>query len=298
VTVLVQVDADAPAPRFLVAEERVFQRRLVTETLRTIGRVHVQYANDCADCLAHLGNDVPDALLIDWDFDGGNGLSLVKRIRDGEAGDAARKLAIILIAARRRLGDVERARNAGVDEFVITPFSIATVQRRVKSVQKKRAFIESTSYTGPDRRRRNDPNYEGARRRMFDSDDREADAPDVQIRKGLARMYVERITSLLKALKPGDQAAQKDLALTCGQLSALAGDMKDTLLMSATSSMFNYIKGVGAEAVPDQDVVQAHLMAILQLAELPNHQIDIRRTVTQQLSVMVTKKLRQAGQAA
>ena len=36
----------------------------------------------------------------------------------------------------------------------------------------------------------------------------------------------------------------------------------------------------------------------MQLAELPNYQVEIRPTVTQQLTLMVTKKLRQAGQAA
>jgi hypothetical protein len=120
----------------------------------------------------------------------------------------------------------------------------------------------------------------------------------VQIRKGLARMYVERIGGQLAALKPGDAEAKRDLCLTCGQLSALAGDMSDRLLMSATSSLFNYIKGVGADATFNTDVAKAHLDAILQLAELPNHQIELRQTVTQQLSVMVTKKLRQSGEAA
>jgi len=114
----------------------------------------------------------------------------------------------------------------------------------------------------------------------------------------LARMYVERISGQLSALKPADSEAKRDLCLTCGQLSALAGDMNDRLLMSAASSLFNYIKGVGADAHFNVDVAKAHLDAILQLAELPNHQIELRQTVTQQLSVMVTKKLRQAGEAA
>jgi hypothetical protein len=74
--------------------------------------------------------------------------------------------------------------------------------------------------------------------------------------------------------------------------------MKDRLLMSAASSLFNYIKGVGADAPLNVDVVQAHLDSIVQLAELPNYQVELRQTVTQQLTVMVTKKLRQAGQAA
>src|SRR5262249_37569683 len=134
-------------------------------------------------------------------------------------------------------------------------------------------------------------------RRMFDQTDKTADAPEVQIRKGLARMYVERIAMMIETASP-DRDALRELCLTCGQLSALASDMRDRLLESATSSLFNYLKGVGAGSIMNREVVQAHLDAILKLAELPNSQMDLRQTVTQQLGVMVTKKLRQAGQAA
>jgi len=71
--------------------------------------------------------------------------------------------------------------------------------------------------------------------------------------------------------------------------------MSDRLLLSAASSMFNYVKGVGAESVLNTEVVEAHLAAIVQLTELPDSQAEVRQTVTQQLTVMVTKKLRQAA---
>jgi hypothetical protein len=111
-------------------------------------------------------------------------------------------------------------------------------------------------------------------------------------------MYVQSLGALLGAAPAGDTDAMRDVSLSCAQLSVLAGDMKDRLLMSATSSLFKDVKGVGAGAPLNTEVVQAHLDAVLKLAELPNSQIELRQTVTQQLSVMVTKKLRQAGKAA
>jgi len=292
--------AEQAVLRILVADESAFQRRLTTETLRAAGRVHVDYAENAEQCLMALSYCQPDILITDWDLDDGGGLTLVKRIRAGDGGQAFRKLAIIMVATGNSATDIQRARNLGVDEFVIRPFSTQTMLKRVAEVRaRRRDFVESTRYVGPCRRRRETANvYDGPRRRLFDSSDKNADAPDVQIRKGLTRMYCERIGVLLRSLQPGDAVAVRDLCLTCGQLSALAGDMKDRLLMSATSSLFNYIKGVGAEAPLNLGVVQAHLDSIVQLAELPNHQVEIRQTVTQQLTVMVTKKLRQAGQAA
>jgi DNA-binding response OmpR family regulator len=292
--------AEAAVLNILVVDDHQFQRRLIAETLRAAGRVEIHYADSVDQGVGALKFLQPDIIIADWDIGGGQGLSLVQRVRSGEGGEAARKTPIIIVTSKNTSTTVEKARNSGIDEFVVRPFSTATMLKRVMEVRaRRRDFIESTRYVGPCRRRKpRAQEYDGPRRRLFDSADKNADAPDVQIRKGLARMYVERINGQLAALKPGDAEAKRDLCLTCGQLSALAGDMHDRLLMSATSSLFNYLKGVGAEAAFNVDVAKAHLDAILQLAELPNHQVELRQTVTQQLSVMVTKKLRQAGEAA
>lgn len=284
--------------KVLVVEDRVFQRRLITETLRSLGRVHVDHAETADEALILIAHQLPNMVITDWDLEGGNGLAFIRRLRAGEAGDFFRRLPVIMAAARGKASEIERARNAGVDEFVLRPFSTAALLRRVREVQERRRdFIESMRYVGPCRRRKRDGEYEGPRRRMFDTADKEADAPDLQIRKGLARMYAERLGALLPGAASGPDG-MRDLCLMSGQLAALSEDMKDRLLMSATSSLFNYLKGVGAEASLNGDVVKAHLDAIIQLADLPNAKVELRQTVTQQLGVMVTKKLRQAGQAA
>lgn len=285
--------------KILVVNGQSFQRRLIGETLRALGRVDIAYAENAEQCVLALAYYQPDFLVTDWTLEGVGGLALAKRVRAGEAGEGFRQIPIVMIADAASPAAVERARNAGVDEFILRPFSTATMLERVSEVrERRRSFIESPRYVGPCRRRRPDSAYDGPKRRLFDMADKKADAPDVQIRKGLARMYVERIHSLLDAASPTDRDSMRDLCLACGQLSALASDMQDRLLMSAASSMFNYVKAVGADAQLNIDVVKAHLDSILQLAELPNFQIELRQTVTQQLSVMVTKKLRQAGQAA
>jgi CheY-like chemotaxis protein len=281
----------------LVVDDKPFQRRLTIETLRTMRNVAVEYVESADLCLEMLAFFQPDVIVTAWDMESSDGVAMTQRIRSGEAGDAYRRVPVVLVTERGRASDIARARSCGVNEFVQTPFSTMTLLRRVRETQRRnRDFVESSKYVGPCRRRRLvEAGYDGPRRRLFDTNDKQADSPEVQIRKGLARMYCERISLLLKALKPGDAAALRDLGLTCGQLSALAEDMKDRLFMSASSSLFNYIKGVGAEAPLNAEVVQAHLDSVVQLAELPNSQVELRQTVTQQLTVMVTKKLRQAG---
>lgn len=283
--------------RILVVDDSAFQRRLTIETLRQMRNVVVEHVENADLCIEIVPFFAPDIIVTTWDMEGCDGVAMTARIRAGECGENFRRAPVVVVTDRGRPSDIDRARSAGVNEFVQTPFSTMTLLRRVRETQRRnRDFIESAKYVGPCRRRRqNDEDYDGPRRRLFDSNDKQADSPDVQIRKGLARMYCERIGVLLKALKPGDAAALRDLGLTCGQLSALAEDMNDRLLMSASSSLFNYIKGVGADASLNVEVVQAHLDSVVQLAELPNSQVELRQTVTQQLTVMVTKKLRQAG---
>lgn len=243
--------------RILVAEDRVFQRRLIVETLRSLGRVQVDHVETVAHALAVIPHVQPALLIADWDFDGGRGLALIQAVRGGEASEAFRALPLIMTAARGRSSEIELARNCGIDEFVLRPFSTATLLQRVHEVQaRRREFIESVRYVGPcRRRRRGGSEYDGPRRRLFDSGDANADSPDTQIRKGLARMYAERISTQLADLTAPD--AMRTLCLTCGQLDALADDMRDKLLMSAASSLFNYVKGVGMEAALNRDVVRA-----------------------------------------
>lgn len=267
VTAAAHAEYSEPTLRFLVADDRQFQRRLVTDTLRSVGRAQIHYASSTEECLSLVSVGPPDILFVDWEFQGDAGLRLVEQVRAGMAGDAARKLPIIMLAERRLQRDVDAARRAGIDEFVIRPFSVQTVQRRVKSIQRKQAFAEGRS----------------------DQDD----APDMQIRKGLVRMYIERLGLQLEAFVAGGDA--RDFKLTCAQLSALANDLKEPMLVSSTFSLSNYVRAFSGEARMNQSVVEAHLQAILKLAELPNSQYDIRRTVANELNTLVAKKLGRAA---
>lgn len=282
--------------KVLVVDNRWYQRRLIADTLRPLGPVLVEHADSTEACVRTLEPFQPNLLIVDWELERGRGLDLVKQIRNGGVGEAFKRLPIVIVAARNKESEVERARNAGVDEFVLRPFSTSTMLGRVVEVRDhRRDWVESGHYVGPCRRRRADPLYEGPLRRLVDTDDKNADEPEVLIRKGLVRTYVERLSALLKEFAPGDRECLRALCLTCGQLNVLTSDMKDRLLMSASSSLYNYIRGMSVEVNVDRDVVQAHLDAILQLAELPNYQSELRRTVTQELGVLVTKKLRSAA---
>jgi two-component system chemotaxis response regulator CheY len=66
---------------------------------------------------------------------------------------------------------VNEARDAGVTEFLTKPLTArGVVERLHQAIDNKRPFIRSSSYFGPDRRRRTDANYDGPWRRDTDAE--------------------------------------------------------------------------------------------------------------------------------
>src|SRR5262245_811228 len=214
--------------RILVVNGHPFQRRLIGETLRGLGRVDVVFAPDAEQCLQTFAFFLPDLIITEWTLAGEDGLMLVRRIRLGDGGDGVRRVPIVMIGDRARPSDLAKVRDCGIDEFVLRPFSTAALLERINEARfHRREFIESPNYIGPCRRRRRDEAYDGPRRRLFDTADKYDDEPNILIRKGLARMYVQRISLLLADADLTERAAMRELCLTCGQLATLASDMQD-----------------------------------------------------------------------
>jgi hypothetical protein len=64
---------------------------------------------------------------------------------------------------------VFEARDAGVTEFVAKPVTAKAVLERIHAViYRPRPFVRTKDYFGPDRRRKDDPGYEGPWRRATD----------------------------------------------------------------------------------------------------------------------------------
>jgi DNA-binding response OmpR family regulator len=105
-----------------------------------------------------------------------DGIELTKLIRRDPA-SPNRLAPIILVTGFSAVGRVGVARDAGITEFMVKPFSANDLAKRLAYViNKPRDFIDAPAYFGPDRRRRKNPDYPGPYRRDEDSTE-EADTP-------------------------------------------------------------------------------------------------------------------------
>jgi hypothetical protein len=74
-------------------------------------------------------------------------------IRRGDTAGNPR-IPILIIASAPKRAEVERMRDAGVNDVILLPLTVGAVQRKLFGVLAPvKGFVEAESYFGPDRRR-------------------------------------------------------------------------------------------------------------------------------------------------
>ena len=155
----------------LVVEDTGPMRELIVSVLETLGVGKVYTATDGERGFEAFCRKQPDIVIADWHMEPINGIDLTVRIRKDPM-SPNRMAPIVLVTGYSALIRVAQARDAGVTEFMVKPFSANDMAKRIAYViNKPRDFIDSKDYFGPDRRRRKDPGYRGTMRRQDDKKD-------------------------------------------------------------------------------------------------------------------------------
>ena len=131
-----------------------FQVRLFKSaaTSAKIGRVAV--FSDIKTILARIrSKGAPDVLFLRVPVDSGDALRLCGMIR-ARGTFPFPYLPIVAILEQATKSAVTAVRDAGVDEFLASPYSPRSLLERVQAVRNdRRGFVDVESYFGPDRRR-------------------------------------------------------------------------------------------------------------------------------------------------
>lgn len=111
-----------------------------------------------------------DLVIADWLQNPDRGIHLSKMLRTHKETPNA-YVPIIMTAGSGHLSRVLRARDAGISEYLVKPFSAKSLADRISRViEKPRVFVLCPNYTGPDRRVRADEGYKGPDRRTTQPD--------------------------------------------------------------------------------------------------------------------------------
>lgn len=150
---------------FLVVDDNSHMRRLVRSLLHGFGSRQVYEAEDGAAGLEAVETYGPDVLIIDWAMPIFDGIELVQMIRNPDSCKNA-YVPIIMLTGHAEKHRVIQARDVGVNEFLCKPISAKSLYDRIYNVvMNPRPFIRTKTFFGPDRRRFNNPTYNGGERR-------------------------------------------------------------------------------------------------------------------------------------
>ena len=120
----------------LVVDDKPVNLRVVFEALREEG-YRVLVAEDGASALRQATKVKPDMVLLDIMMPKLSGFEVCKAVKDDPA---TREIMILMVTALNELGDIERAVNAGCDDFLSKPVNKIELLKRVENMLKLRSI--------------------------------------------------------------------------------------------------------------------------------------------------------------
>ena len=119
--------------KFLVVDDSLTMRRIVINTLKTIGYADVVEAADGKDAMAKLLSEGADFLITDWNMPEMNGLELTKWVR-GNAQFA--EMPILMVTTRGNKEDVIEAMKVRVNNYIVKPFTAQGLKEKIDAILK------------------------------------------------------------------------------------------------------------------------------------------------------------------
>ncbi|OYW93743.1 MAG: hypothetical protein B7Z13_06435 [Caulobacterales bacterium 32-67-6] len=265
---------DLSGLKVLVVDDHANTVRLIVDVLRAAGVGAVFAASEGLSARQLMAREEPDVLFTDWRMPMMDGLELTRSIRAG----------------------VETAREAGVNEFVMKPFTPAALLSRLQAVlTQPRSFIVSASYLGPDRRRKAEISYSGPLRRTSDPDE-VVDVVERQVARETISVELEAMRRLIAARGGVDRATLQMTYRVMQHTRFRARQVRDRMLERATDVLLAYATEVGGMQHCEADVVEAHLSVLGQILEGDDHDAVGAAKLVRGLEALIRRK-RAARQA-
>ncbi|MGH7025882.1 response regulator [Brevundimonas sp.] len=115
----------------LVVDDYKSMVRIVRGMLNQLGFVNVDDAPDGAAAMAMLKEKTYGLVLSDWNMQPVTGLELLKQVR---AEEKTKATPFVMVTAEAKVENVIAARQAGVNNYVIKPFTLAVLKQKLTSV--------------------------------------------------------------------------------------------------------------------------------------------------------------------
>jgi two-component system chemotaxis response regulator CheY len=125
-----------PKMKFLVVDDFSTMRRIVKNILKQLGYENIEEAEDGAQAYSKLQNGNFDFVVSDWNMPNMDGLELLKKIRSDER---LKAMPVLMVTAESEKDKVITAIQAGVNNYVVKPFTAEVLKEKMDRIFEKLA---------------------------------------------------------------------------------------------------------------------------------------------------------------
>ena len=122
------VNANAP---ILIVDDYQTMLRIMHNLLKQLGFSNIEEANDGSSALEKLKTGSYELIVSDWNMESMTGLDLLKEVRSDRD---LKHIPYIMIAAENKNENMIAAKEAGVTNYIVTPFNALTLKSKLQSV--------------------------------------------------------------------------------------------------------------------------------------------------------------------
>ena len=124
--------------RILIADDNQANCELLEAYLANLDCV-IEVSCDGAETIAKIESFKPDLVLLDVMMPKLNGFEVCQQIKSNES---TRKTMILMVTALNELGDIERAVNAGTNDFLSKPVNKVELLKRVENMLELKHVVD------------------------------------------------------------------------------------------------------------------------------------------------------------
>lgn len=119
--------------KLLIVEDEVDLLNVILKYLKKEGYV-CEFASDFVSAYKKLNNHEYDCILLDLNLPGGDGLKLVRLLREDKS-----SAGVIIISARDSINDRITGLEEGADDYLTKPFNLSELNARIKAVIRRKS---------------------------------------------------------------------------------------------------------------------------------------------------------------
>ncbi len=127
--------------KILVVEDLSIMRRVLINSLKTIGYSDILEAVDGNEALELMGQHTFDLVVTDWIMPKLSGLDLARAMRSNKK---LEHIPILLVTSKDDKNDVVQAMMAKINDYIVKPFTTATLEKKINNIILKQSKLKES----------------------------------------------------------------------------------------------------------------------------------------------------------